>query len=503
MQLLDGRYMVDIRIGQGGAATVYAATDADGNDVALKIMTAAHAEIPTSRQRFHNEVALAQSLADHPQVVTPYEMGELPELDGRPYIAMPLVKGKSLLLLLGRLPVLDALRLIRDLAELVADVHERGIVHRDVKPSNVLVDARGVALLADFGIALLGDEPDLRTTRMGVTMGTVGYMAPEQRVDARSVGPAADLYAAGSMLYVLLTRQNPTDLFAVDREDHPRMARVPGPLRTPILRSVRYQADQRYADAREMAASLAACEPALRAMAAHPPPSVPAHLGGAALLPATHEPTPETPLAALTWLDGQTPGPPIVRAVAAPTPRRRWPYAALGVVALVSLVGFGWRATQAPPTSEPIPPTAPMPPEPPLDIVPEPPPEPVVQPEPEPVVAASVPARPKPKPPPVAAEAPLGRWRGSHGGVRIELVLGGNRATPSGTVRTFGLTGSPQPPVPVSGSYDAATRTLIVAEAPDHEPYATYELTLSEDGATLDGRMTTSNGRMGTVAFRR
>ena len=90
--LLGGRLVLDVRIGQGGAATVYAGTMDDGRDVAVKILSADYAELPTSRQRFRNEVMLAQHLEGHPGVVVPYEMGELPELDGRPYRLKPSAK---------------------------------------------------------------------------------------------------------------------------------------------------------------------------------------------------------------------------------------------------------------------------------------------------------------------------------------------------------------------------------------------------------------------------
>lgn len=222
-RLLDGRYVVDIRIGQGGAATVYAATGPNGEDVALKIMDAAYAEIPTSRQRFHNEVALAQHLADHPQVVTPYEVGEIPELDGRPYIAMPLVKGQSLLLMLGRLPVTDAIRLIRDLAHVVADVHERGIVHRDIKPGNVIVHQDGeryTPYLLDFGLAHsdgAGSAPESeRLTAFHELPGTKHYMAPEQILGA-DPDPRFDVYALGVTAVEVLTGILPLhDLSAAD-----------------------------------------------------------------------------------------------------------------------------------------------------------------------------------------------------------------------------------------------------------------------------------------------
>jgi len=210
-RLLGGRLVVDVRIGSGGASTVYAATTDDGRDVALKIMSADQAELPTSRLRFENEVALAQHLVDHPHVVTPYEMGVLPELDGRPYITMPLVPGRSLLLLLGQLPMLDALALLRDLALVVADVHDRGIVHRDIKPGNVIVrEHEGTLIphLIDFGLAHGtgdGSAPmSARLTAAHELPGTKHYMAPEQILGAPP-DPRFDVYALGVSMVEVLT----------------------------------------------------------------------------------------------------------------------------------------------------------------------------------------------------------------------------------------------------------------------------------------------------------
>lgn len=215
--LLGGRITIDVRIGRGGAATVYAATMADGRQVALKIMSGEHAELATSRQRFRNEVALAQHLADHPRVVTPYEMGELPELGGRPYVTMPLVKGRSLVLLLGRLEVPDAVALLRDLARIVADVHDRGIIHRDIKPANVIVqqwEGARIPFLLDFGMAYSRGDGTAPATA-GLTAahelpGTKHYMAPEQ-ITGATPDARFDVYALGVTMYEVLTGVVPLD----------------------------------------------------------------------------------------------------------------------------------------------------------------------------------------------------------------------------------------------------------------------------------------------------
>lgn len=203
--LLDGRYVLHDRVGQGGMATVYRAEDTHlGRIVAIKMI---HGEGPVaSIERAHTEKALLASLS-HPSLVTLYDAQLAP---GRPqYLVMEFVDGPTLATRMaeGPLPPRDAARITRDLAEGLAAVHAAGIVHRDVKPSNVLL-ARGrsgrplAAKLADFGIAT--SIEDTRLTTPGIVLGTLTYMAPEQLRDA-APGTPVDIFALGLVVLEALS----------------------------------------------------------------------------------------------------------------------------------------------------------------------------------------------------------------------------------------------------------------------------------------------------------
>lgn len=203
--LLDGRYVLHDRVGQGGMATVYRAEDTHlGRIVAIKMI---HGEGPVaSIERAHTEKALLASLS-HPSLVTLYDAQLVP---GRPqYLVMEFVDGPTLAARMaeGPLPPRDVARITRDLAEGLAAVHAAGIVHRDVKPSNVLL-ARGrsgrplAAKLADFGIAT--SIEDTRLTTPGIVLGTLTYMAPEQLRDA-APGTPVDVFALGLVVLEALS----------------------------------------------------------------------------------------------------------------------------------------------------------------------------------------------------------------------------------------------------------------------------------------------------------
>ncbi|WP_367821975.1 MULTISPECIES: serine/threonine-protein kinase [unclassified Microbacterium] len=203
--LLDGRYVLHDRVGQGGMATVYRAEDTHlGRIVAIKMI---HGEGPVaSIERAHTEKALLASLS-HPSLVTLYDAQLTP---GRPqYLVMEFVDGPTLAARMaeGPLPPRDVARITRDLAEGLAAVHAAGIVHRDVKPSNVLL-ARGrsgrplAAKLADFGIAT--SIEDTRLTTPGIVLGTLTYMAPEQLRDA-APGTPVDVFALGLVVLEALS----------------------------------------------------------------------------------------------------------------------------------------------------------------------------------------------------------------------------------------------------------------------------------------------------------
>jgi len=218
-----GRYLVGERIGSGGAATVYQAFDqVQGSTVALKVLLPSADE--KSLSRFQREATTAGGLR-HPNIVRVLQVGVAPRGEVA-YIAMELIEGESLADLLGRVGTLsegDAATLLAPIARALDFAHKRGIVHRDVKPSNILlrpvrretpgavqVEALGypvIPLLTDFGIARSLDAPELTTA--GRTVGTPAYMAPEQASGSREIDGRADIYALGTVLYRALVGRLP------------------------------------------------------------------------------------------------------------------------------------------------------------------------------------------------------------------------------------------------------------------------------------------------------
>lgn len=208
--LLDGRYVLEDRVGKGGMATVYRAEDTRlGRIVAIKMIHEGDSLLG-SADRAHTEKALLASLS-HPSLVTLFDA----QLDpGRPrYLVMEFIDGPTLAdrLATGPIPPVHLARIVRDLAEGLAAVHGAGIVHRDVKPSNVLMAQTGArgrwsAKLADFGIAYSLDD-DRRVTTPGVVLGTLTYMAPEQLTD-KDPGTPVDVFALGLIALEALTGES-------------------------------------------------------------------------------------------------------------------------------------------------------------------------------------------------------------------------------------------------------------------------------------------------------
>src|SRR5437773_948653 len=195
-------YRIESLLGRGGMGVVYRAHDlALDRHVALKLLAPEFAGDVRFRERFLRESRLAASL-DHPAIIPIYDAGEVA---GQLYIAMRLVEGTDLKRLLAESGPLEpgrALGLLEQVAEALDEAHERGLVHRDVKPSNVLVDERGHCYLADFGLSRRLAERD--DPSRGRTVGTADYVAPEQ-IRGEEVGPAADVYSLGCVLYECLT----------------------------------------------------------------------------------------------------------------------------------------------------------------------------------------------------------------------------------------------------------------------------------------------------------
>ena len=199
---LPDRYRVSSLIARGGMAAVWAAEDQVlGRMVAVKVLASHLAEDPAVAERFQREARAAASLSGHPNVVTIYDVGEHGE---RIFMTMERLTGGSLadVLRRGRVDPAQAIAWLRQAARGLDAAHERGIVHRDVKPGNLLLDSRLRLVIADFGIARL--EHERSVTKTGQVFGTAAYIAPEQAA-GHPATPASDRYALGVVAYELLT----------------------------------------------------------------------------------------------------------------------------------------------------------------------------------------------------------------------------------------------------------------------------------------------------------
>jgi serine/threonine-protein kinase len=219
-RVLGGRYELVSPIARGGMATVWVADDPVlSRRVAVKILRADLAADEGTRARFRHE-AIAAARLSHPNIVSTYDTGDD---DGVAYIVMELVEGPTLRHLIdqqGGLPVGDVIRIGKQVAEALDAAHRAGLVHRDVKPANVLVPASGPVKVTDFGIAKAAGGVDL--TRTGTVMGTARYLAPEQ-VNGRPTDPRTDVYALGLLLYEALVGHPP---FGGDTDIATAMARL-------------------------------------------------------------------------------------------------------------------------------------------------------------------------------------------------------------------------------------------------------------------------------------
>lgn len=255
-----GRYRIERELGRGGMATVYLARDLrHQRDVALKVM---NPELALGRERFLREIGLAAGLA-HPHIVALHDSGDA---DGLLYYVMPYVEGTSLRerLSAGPRSIDEVLRVSRQIAGALGSAHQRGVVHRDVKPENILISGDGHALITDFGVAMATNlARDERLTGTGVVVGTPAYMSPEQlhagEVDARS-----DVWALGCVMFEMMTGKMVGRYAARDAADAPR---TPGELRDlrpdapeflvqVVQRALAPEPAQRFASGRELAEAL-------------------------------------------------------------------------------------------------------------------------------------------------------------------------------------------------------------------------------------------------------
>jgi len=246
-----GGYRIESLLGRGGMGVVYRSRDlALDRDVALKLLAPDLAEDVPFRERFHRESRLAAAI-DHPAIVPIYEAGEV---GGRLYIAMRLVQGtdlKRLLATSGPLSPEQTLRVLEPIADALDTAHERGLVHRDVKPSNILIDERGHPYLADFGLSRRLAEGG--GVVQGNSLGTVDYVSPEQ-IRGDKLDGRADLYSLGCILYECLAGQPPfagsdTAVVFAHLEEPP--AALPK-LKAVTTKALAKRPDERFATGREL-----------------------------------------------------------------------------------------------------------------------------------------------------------------------------------------------------------------------------------------------------------
>jgi serine/threonine-protein kinase len=271
-QALAGRYQIERVLGEGGMATVYLAEDLKHKrKVAVKVMRPELAET-LGADRFLREVEIASKLS-HPHILPVHDSGSE---GGVLYYVMPVVEGESLPARLKRerqLPVAEALRLAREVAEALAYAHKRGIIHRDIKPANILL-SEGHALVADFGIARATEDAGA-LTQTGIAIGTPHYMSPEQASGETNLDGRTDVYALGCVLYEMLAGEppftGPTAQAIITRsitEDPRPLTRTRSGLApavdTAVLRALAKAPADRYATAAAMAEALIAAEDATR-----------------------------------------------------------------------------------------------------------------------------------------------------------------------------------------------------------------------------------------------
>jgi serine/threonine-protein kinase len=338
---LEGRYAIERELGRGGMATVYLARDVrHDRPVALKVLhpDLSHALGP---ERFQREIRMAARL-QHPHILTVHDSGEIPGQTGAApilWFTMPFVEGESLRDRLRRerqLPLEDALRITREAAQALQYAHEHDVVHRDVKPENLLLTRDGNTLVADFGIARAlggawagGQETAL--TQTGMSIGTPAYMSPEQASGERGIDARTDVYALGCVLYEMLAGEPP---YTGATAQQILVKRFTDPV--PSVRGVRPSVPD-------------AVDQAIRtALAPIPADRFP---GAAQLAAALHGPAAATPVSMpAVAAPAPMPNVPQPATASARSQRRRVPIAALalGLGFLIGLgVLFAWRENHA------------------------------------------------------------------------------------------------------------------------------------------------------------
>jgi len=257
-----GRFVLGRSLGSGGFGEVYLARNESGEEVAVKVLRPEMSQDEESKKRFFREIQVLCTL-NHPNIIHIYDWGEH---QGAVYLAMEYLEGETLSALLERVGRLNSSQvswILQQLTAALASLHERGLVHRDIKPDNVFLQGNGRLKLMDFGTALSADLT--RATQTGMALGTPAYMAPEQL--AGQLNPASDQYALGVLLFVCLTGRKPFEgldavsvAYAHAHQDPPRPSQVfPGlPLAVDevVLRMLAKKPEQRFCSVLEAAAAL-------------------------------------------------------------------------------------------------------------------------------------------------------------------------------------------------------------------------------------------------------
>jgi predicted ATPase/serine/threonine protein kinase len=268
-------YRIIEKLGAGGMGVVYRAEDLDlGRSVALKFLLDDIAHDSQALSRFQREAKAASAL-NHPNIVTIYELGQVKDMH---YIAMEMVCGETLRSLIrsGPLPFRKAISIAAQIAEALAKAHEIGLVHRDLKPDNLMVTQDGTAKILDFGLAKLhspGDSSHAQTstavsalTELGTVMGTVGYMSPEQ-ANGESLDFRSDQFSFGAVLYEMVSgrpafhNKSRAEIIAAILRDQPdrlqSKIQAPAPFFWILDRCLAKHPDERYASTRDLARDLA------------------------------------------------------------------------------------------------------------------------------------------------------------------------------------------------------------------------------------------------------
>lgn len=251
------QYRIGPKLGQGGMGVVYQGHDTRlDRTVALKFLPATWTDDEESKVRFMQEARAASGL-DHPNIYTIYEIGETD--DGELFIVTPYYDGQTLKYLLkdGALPIADAVDIASQLLRGLRRAHEAGIIHRDVKPANIMVTGHGVVKLLDFGLAKL--EAGVFLTKTGSTLGTSAYMSPEQ-ASGKGVDNRSDLWSVGVVLYEMLNGGRPftgdyeqSIIYSVINEDPPKLeASVPTEYSAIVRKLLSKDPDARFATATEV-----------------------------------------------------------------------------------------------------------------------------------------------------------------------------------------------------------------------------------------------------------